>query len=253
MTLSVAQVYSLLSANLQKVQQGLIQLEKETRDAIAADDNDRIILFTHLFALLSGAFAECKFKQLLFDQNVLSGADRNRILFIDATRDRPHLQRWHALANLVLRKYKAPGSGRIDDELKAKITKLKQILDQDLEPLISLRNPVAHGSWQHVLNLRKCEIDPAATARLKDNFLVLYYKQRLISAMAEMAHSIVLQKRDFRKEVAYHSNRIDQIHRDLSTKSYEKYAADLRGRRVSHLSIISKMSTEVFHSVRTSR
>src|ERR1035437_9874205 len=86
--------------HLRSVDNALDRVARSARDAVARSERTGIDTFVRLYALLLGAWAECRLAKLLFEPNAFT-ADDQKLVLISNT----HLDRWHKLIEVAFRKH----------------------------------------------------------------------------------------------------------------------------------------------------
>jgi len=224
------ELYSYHSENFRAVSEGFQQTAKLLERAVGADDARATNALTRICAFLLSAKIEARFYKLLFEPPVP-----------DEFRDRVNrgvnpslIEKWHRTIEEAFRQYHgveedfmgsaAPASA------KAQFGMHNRSLAQ-LEPIIELRNKIAHGQWEYALNNRGTEVNPEKTRQLaEENLLSLRLKDRLAQVAIDAINDLVVSWRAHDRDLDKHKRVMEDLVRELETRSYEKYARNVRVR-----------------------
>ena len=100
-------------------------------------------------------------------------------------------------------------------------TNLLQIIDDDLEPAINIRNRIAHGQWKYVFSSNLKNINNDLTNKLgQENILVLQYRLRLFQALTQIIHDQFLKK----IRTSFHGNRQQRVSVHTGASSVSRYS-----------------------------
>lgn len=100
-----------------------------------------------------------------------------------------------------------------------------------LEPMIGLRNKVAHGQWRVALNSRGTDENRDTTEKLgSENLMSLELKDRLAGSVANAVNDLVVSREAHDRDLAVHQIATQNAIRELETRSWDKYLAALRKR-----------------------
>lgn len=118
------------------------------------------------------------------------------------------------------------GRGRSAD---SRYSTISDMLENDLRPIIELRNKLAHGQWVYPLNSRGNDVAQKQMDALRqENLLSLQFKKNLVSKLADLVHDLVVSlptfQRDFDKNYAH----IEDTRRNLQTRSYESWVKQMQ-------------------------
>ena len=185
--------------------QGLRFAETESRrtygrDALARGREEAVLTCVRLYALLMGAWAECRLLKLLYEPSAFSEAERTAILRETAE------ARWHKRVEVAFRKhYNLPSAPlkppALPSTAHTRLGILTKTFHDDLQSIITLRNKLAHGQWVYPLNEQLDEIaQPQMDALRIENLLSLKQKRSLIDAVCSGVHDLVVSKTTFERD-----------------------------------------------------
>jgi hypothetical protein len=216
--------------NLRAIDRGLAAVLASARLAIAQRRDALATTYVCLYALLMGAWAECRLMKLLYEPSAFSAPDRERIL------DETSLDRWLLVVetafrrhhNIPLAELKPPA---LAATAFARMEVLKNALSQDLQSVITLRNKLAHGQWRYPLNE---ELDDIARDQMdalrKENILSLKQKAALIESICDSIHDLVVSQPTFDRDFDDHFRRVEQVRTNVSRKSYSLWTTQIQAR-----------------------
>ena len=217
-------------ANLRAIQRGLDDCLASGRQAVAMGDKFATTTHTRLYMLLLGVWAEGRLLKLLYEPNAFSDADRG------AVRDEKALQRWHAIVEHAFRRhYKIPRQALQPPALPStahlRLTAIKSTLEDDLKPIVTLRNKLAHGQWEYPLN---DVLDDVAQAQMdalrRENLLTLLQKRSLLEALCAAIHDLATSPMTFDRDWDKHFRQVAQTRANVARKSYATWCLQIQER-----------------------
>lgn len=216
-------------ANLQELQAALGNVARLARAAIASKDPERSLrTLLRLYALLLGAWAECRLKKLLHEEFGFSGAEREAILLHGT-----QLEQWQAAVDAAFRKhYKLPNAELDARTLgvapSARRDALLDVLKSDLRIVIEIRNKLAHGQWIYPFNSEGTQVEQDKYMLInKENLLSLEFKLAMLEHLADAVHDLVVSPRTFERDFDSHFKKLFQVQINLKRRAYDKYAQSL--------------------------
>lgn len=224
-------LYEFHTRNLRAVNEGLTTVLNSARDAIAHDRSQIIPTYIRLYAFLTGAWTECRLLKLLYEPNAFSGADRSRILACNA------LERWTEVVDTAFRRhYSIPMAPLRPPALPmtafTRMKLLRDVLEDDLRSVITLRNKLAHGQWIYPLNDTLDEIAQEQMDALRtENLLSLKQRAALVNYICDSIHDLVVSCPTFDRDFDDDFRCIEQIRMNISRKSYEVWATQIQLRQ----------------------
>lgn len=222
---SDSKLYKFHVANTWSVEIALGNTALSVRRAISEENISATESFVRLYALLLGAWAENRLKKLLFEKNGFSAEERSRVIALTT-----HFEQWQRVIELAFRKhYHVPNAALSDFTLPftafARYQSLIEILDNDLKPIIEIRNKLAHGQWVYPLNSEGTDVEENKYLLLnKENLPSLQYKKNLISSLSDIVHDLVVSLPTFERDFDKNYKKITNTRNNLKNRSYEKYA-----------------------------
>ena len=222
-------LYHFHVANLQAIDAAMERVARALRDAIARNDTQTVDAFVRLYALLLGAWAECRLCKLLFESTGFIQQARADILEVSH-----QLDRWHKAVDTAFRTcYGVPRAPLSERSLPysafARFTAIQEALDDDLQGVIQLRNKLAHGQWAYPLNDRGDDVAQEQMDALRvENLLSLQFKKTLLSYLCDTIHDLVVSRPTFERDFDAHYRLIVETRRNLRTRKYQSYERQLR-------------------------
>jgi hypothetical protein len=217
--------------NLRAVDKGLRKVGRLLRRAISERDEKTESALVRLYALLLGAWAECRLRKLLFEPHGFSPNDRSAI-----TRCGNLFDEWATSIELAFRSHYSVPRGPLSTttlphSAYARYSSLIDTLRDDLRPVIEIRNRLAHGQWAYLLNSENTDVNPAYMAAIhRENILSLQFKQSLLDHMSNAVHDLVVSRPTFERDFDWHYRHIVEVRRNLHTRDYAEYQVHMRAK-----------------------
>lgn len=218
-----AALYKAHVQNLHSVRDGIAQVERELRAALARGDQSSSDALLKILLLLIGGWAECRLRKLLFEPNGFDDAERGLI-----SAERRQIDGWLKAVEIGFRRrYRLPRAN-LDVALppiqKMLRDTLRQTIKDDLGPIIEMRNTLAHGQWSRPLTNNGDRISNTVLAAIrKENALSARYKMTILEALAGSIHDLVSGGVAFERDFNKHFSGVEAARRDLRTRDYGKW------------------------------
>lgn len=218
-----ADLYKAHVKNLRAIEEGLSEIKRDLNRAIADENIALTETLKKLYLFLAGAWAECRLKKLMYEA---SGFNSSQRAIISA--ERSQADRWRKSLELGFRKRygitRAPLSDRtLSATAWFRFAATRQIIAENLEPLIGLRNTLAHGQWARPLNSEETDISSVLIAQInQENALTVNFKLQLITSMAEMIHDLIASN-SFERDFDTHYRLVTTALTNLQKRSYTQW------------------------------
>jgi hypothetical protein len=229
MSRNPSKLYAHHVANLRELELALGHTARLARAAIASRDPQRSLRsLLRLYALLVGAWAECRLQKLLHEEFGFSDGERTVVLA-----EQTQLDRWRLSVDLAFRKHhtvpKAPLNERaLGVAHAARRGALHDVLENELRVIIEIRNKLAHGQWVYPLNNEGTAVEPDKYKLInRENLQSLQFKFALLSHLADAVHDLVVSPRTFERDFEEHFKKLFQVRKNLVNKNYAGYEAKL--------------------------
>lgn len=226
MPLSVADLYNAHVLNLRAVQAGIVRIERELRAAIARQDQPSSETLLNILLLLTGAWAECRLRKLLYEPSGFDDVERATVL-----NSQNQIASWQCALELGYRKrYGVPTAALSERTLShtawMRYRAIYTLIDTELRPIIEMRNTLAHGQWSRPLNSAGNDVVGTMIAAMKrENALTSRFKFTLLEALANLVHDLVSSVNAFERDYDVHYKHIVDTRRDLQTRDYGRWIA----------------------------
>lgn len=214
--------------NLRELEQATSRVDRALRSAIATGDEDTESAFTRLQVLLLAAWAEARLWKLLLERGAFSSPERTLITQADS-----QLDRWHSAVELGFRKrYGVPRLPLTDASLPhsaaARYATITSLLNERLDPVIALRNKLAHGQWRYPLNQACNDVVPEQFQALAaENLLSLRFKRAILAGLSQAIHDLVVSRMTFERDFDVHYRQITEAARNLATRKFTTYRSSM--------------------------
>lgn len=228
MPLSASELYKAHVLNLRAVYAGISNTERELRSAIARQDDPASDTLLKILLLLTGAWAECRLKKLLYEPAGFDDNARTEIL-----NQRTQFESWLlALEKGFRKQYKVPKVALSNETLTAtawmRYSALRDVILDELRPVIEMRNTLAHGQWSRALNSDGTDISgPMIAAIKRENALSARFKYSLLEAMAMLVHDLVSSPATFERDFDVHFKQITATKINLRKRRYGEWKKSL--------------------------
>lgn len=226
---SSKKLYKYHVANLRTVETALDRIALSLRAAISVDESKTVSAFVFLYALILGAWQEVRLRKLLYEPNGFTDTEKKIIQSKQTV-----LKEWLAALELAFRKqYQIPrarlSARNLTFSAFSRYHALKEMLTEDLQSIILVRNKLAHGQWAYQLNSQGTGIAQDQMKALQtENLLSLQFKRSLVSSLCNTIHDLVVSRQTFERDFDQHYQQVEGTRRNLHTRKYDKYAAQLR-------------------------
>jgi hypothetical protein len=213
--------------NLRSVKRAVASLEHPLKNAVSRQHQNEEDALTKLYALLVAAKLECRLQKLLYQPDGFDESLRAQVLAEDT-----QLDRWlRAIAVAFQFQYNVRALS--EETLKftawSQYRELTKLVQEDLRPIIELRNKLAHGQWEYSLNSTGTGV---AQDQMRDLKTLNFTRIRLQSALADYIcddiHELVVARDARARNFDQHYNRILETRRNLEVQSHERWSEMMR-------------------------
>lgn len=214
------------SENLKSLDSALTQIALSAKEAIRQKQNVRILFYNRLYALTLGAWAEVRLKKLLCDVGGFPEKIRKKV-----ETEKTLFDQWSMCVEAAFsHKYNAIPA-KLPKTAKLRYASIIEFMRTHLEPTITIRNKLAHGQWIYPLNSDCTNVETESKKTLQQqNIMGLQYKKEMLNAVASIIHDLVVSRPTFERDFDKHFQKIEDIERDLSTRTYQAYEKSLLSR-----------------------
>ena len=231
MAISQENLYKYHVENLRAVDASLIQVARSVKFAIKSDDDASHSTFKPLYILLCGVWSECRFQKLLYEPQVTLVFRQN------VKSESSQFDRWKKLIEEAFRlHYTVPKSQKVTRRSLgftsfSRYEELGRLLDEELRPIIELRNKLAHGQWVYPLNNSGSELEQEKFRELRSvPFIEFYYRRKLLANLADIIHTLVVSKNTFERDFDSNYDKLLQTYEDLRQTDPDNWADLMRKR-----------------------
>ena len=222
-------LYQFHVANLQEIDRAMDKIARVLRMAISQNDKITTSAFMRLYALLLGAWAECRLQKLVYEPQGFDDTERNTI-----RTESTQLKQWQKAVEIAFRRqYKIPkavlSAGVLSHSAYSRYKTLSDMLTNDLGAIIELRNKLAHGQWVYPLNNEGNDVAQEKMDALRvENLLSLQFKKTLLETLSSAIHDLVVSKPTFERDFDHHLRIIVETQRNLKKRDYKSWAENMR-------------------------
>lgn len=222
-------LYQFHVANLREIDRAMERVARSLRNAISRGDETMVSSFMRLYALLLGAWAECRLQKLIYEPKGFDDSERDII-----QAKRTQLERWQTVIDVAFRRqYRVTKAPLTTDSLPhsaySRYATLSDMLENDLRSIIELRNKLAHGQWVYPLNNDGNDVAQEQMDALRiENLLSLQFKKKLITSLSAALNDLVVSKPTFERDFDNHFRLIIETRRNLQNRDYMDYVTNMR-------------------------
>lgn len=214
--------------NLRAIVSTLTQVERAHKRAIRDGDAPSEMAMRVVHTLLLGVYAEARLRKILEDPTGFNDRER-RLIWLEKSQDK----RWLAAVDFATRRhYKVMSHQELDDAVPVdaleRVAAVSQLLEDDLAPVITDRNKLAHGQWVHQLKSRSEDAFVVDPATYDYNFVALRARERLLDYIARLVNVLAVSGPTFDRDFEGLMDKIDEAKADLDGIGYAVFAAQLR-------------------------
>jgi hypothetical protein len=228
---SRSDLYRFYVSNYRAVARAFKHVARQLRAAISLQDDRTTESFTRLLALLLAMKLDCRMHRLLYEHPAFRRLDRTKI-----RSKRSLFLQWSATLDFAFRhQYEIP-SGKLPQRLphsaRARYLTLQDLLKDQLEPILELRNRLAHGQWVYLLNDSQSDVSNTLMAALQNEDIVsLQLKDTLVDTLCATVEDLVLSRPTFERDFDAHFESITTTVRRLGDRNYARYTAAMQAKR----------------------
>lgn len=216
--------------NLRAVEVSFERIMRELNGSVARGDEKTTDALTKTTMLLLGAWAENRLRKLTCEPNGFSEHEREMVGAATS-----QIDSWRKAIELGFRK--RYGIPRADLNTSLPITArshyqtLIAILDDNLKPIIEVRNKLAHGQWSRTLNNVNDDFSQEMMARISaENALTVKFKKRLLNCLAQLIHDLVAGNAAFERDFDLHFRNLEQAKRDIERRPYSSWLTSMQAK-----------------------
>jgi hypothetical protein len=230
---SPKKLYQFHVANLQEIDRAMHKVARSLRSFVSQKDDFSVSAFMRLYALMLGAWAECRLQKLIYEPQGFNEVERETI-----QAENTQLEQWQKAVELAFRRqYKIPKALLSADILPhsaySRYDTLSKMLVNDLGSIIELRNKLAHGQWVYTLNNDRNDVAQEQMNALRvENLLSLQFKKVLLESLSSAIHDLVVSKPTFERDFDNHLRVIAETQRNLKNRDYQKWAESMQKKYV---------------------
>jgi hypothetical protein len=224
MPLNTEDLYRAHVKNLRAVETACAHIYLELKRCLAIQQVAAADALLKTFVLLIGAWSEVRLQKLFHENNGFSDAERSRILALDTKLEQWKValeigfRRRYGVPNAILSKQSLPPTAFL------RYQEINRLIDNDLRPIIEIRNKLAHGQWARTLNSEMTDISPAMMALLNsENALSANFKKKIIEALSRIVNDLIVGGIAFDRDFDIHYRVLEQTRTNLKTRVYEEW------------------------------
>lgn len=216
------------SENLRAIVSTLTQVKRAHKRAIRDGDRPNEMAMRVVHTLLLGVYAEARLRKILEDPTGFNDRER-RLIWLEKSQDK----RWVAAVDFATRRhFKVMSHQELDDvvpvEALERVAAVSALLEDDLAPVITDRNKLAHGQWRHQLKSRSENAFVVDPRTYDYNFVALRAREQLLEYIARLVNVLAVSEPTFDRDFKGLMDKIDEAKADLDGVGYAAFASQLR-------------------------
>ncbi len=221
-------LFKIHNANLIRVGEGLDDIARDLRKSLALEQKKTSKTLTLIYALLVGAWSECRLLKLIYESGGFSDKHRSEILG-----KHPQIDRWMLVVELGFRqRYKVPRSELRPPALPRtaydRYILLNKLVNEHLRPIIEIRNRLAPGQWERALTTDNLSISEENTKIILNlNFLQIKYQKSIMDYLCRGIHDLISTKAAFERDFDKHFNLIENTFLNMKNRKFSEYEGHL--------------------------
>ncbi len=209
--------------NIRAVEIAFERIMRELNGSLARGDEKTADALLKTAMLLLGAWAENRLRKLAYEPNGFSQREREMVSAATS-----QMESWKKAIELGFRKRygmpKADLSASLPITARSHYQTLLVILEDDLKPIIEVRNKLAHGQWSRTLNNANDDFSQEMMARISgENALTVKFKKRLLNYLAQLIHDLVAGNEAFERDFDLHFKNLEQAKRDITKRLFSSW------------------------------
>jgi hypothetical protein len=180
--------------------------------------------------LLLGAWAEDRLRKMLFEPNGFTSDEREQI-----TGAGSQIEMWKfALERGFRKRYQLPFANlaqALPFTPRSRYTAILNIIENDLRPIIEVRNKLAHGQWVRPLNSENDDVSPLHTQQINgENAHSVKCKHRILEYLSQIIQDLAAGGVAFERDFDGHYLKLENARREISSRSYPKWLTAMRAK-----------------------
>lgn len=217
-------LYAAHVSNLRALNAALTHVHRQLNYLLASEQDIAAQALLKIYVFLIGAWAEVRLLKMLHEPHAAADVHRQKILA-----ESTQLDRWkmsievgfrskHNVPIAPLSKYTLPATQYFLFE------ELVNLINEELSPIISIRNKLAHGQWSRILTANLDDFSPDMMALLNtENALSAKLKRNILEYLCRIIHDLFNSPGAFQRDFDTHHRNLMQTKRNLSTQNYKKW------------------------------
>ena len=203
-------IYEAHVANERAMLHAIVVVERLAKDAVRTGHPQDAVVLRHNLHVLSGAWAECVLRRLLYTRGLLNDDRRRTVLYTNKGL-RGQDARWTEIVNQALfTRYRVSKYSDLRPVPQSWSHDLGRYLRDYVDPLIVDRNDRAHGGWAASLDLDKPKLpdvdEPVFIATAEpDDYLLLRRRRTMVRTVADAVEDLVAVPHTAQGEIRLHA------------------------------------------------
>lgn len=222
-------IYKAYSKNLRAIDKTLVYLSRSVKDHTRKKQDTAAVLLTRTYALMLGAWAECRLCKLL---HMAGGFDMRNVDSIQRVKNIKN--RWRRVIDTAFKKHY--GVGRLTMRALGHTTHGRyigviEVTEKHIYPIIELRNKLAHGQFEYPLKNPPTDVSTELMGVLQtSNILSLQYKHQLLGHVIDLVECLVASKPAFERDFDLIYSKIQEVNERIDKADYQRYVSNLQSK-----------------------
>lgn len=226
-TVATPDLHTIHLKNTHALERAFETVARDCRHAIAREDSAEATALTNTCIFLFGARMENRLFRLLHEPGAFSDVQRKRIAATGSVENM-----WLATVSeaFAARRSLTPAQvpGRLTFTDAARYNELVRLINDELAPIIQLRNILGHGQWDYALTSDRSAFDQARTTLLRRTRLWhLRIKANLLDHLVGLLHDLAVTKTAFERDFDRHWANLTSARHRLDLDSHRAWESQL--------------------------
>ena len=203
--------------NFDAIDSAIKEIDSMLSKTISKNEESLIQPLKRIYGILIGIWAECRLNKLLYEKFGFNDIHRKNIRSGDNI-----FEQWQISVEIAFCvNYKPEDIFQLPFSARTKLDEILKMLEEDLKPIIEIRNKLAHGQWVYPFNDECTDVEDKKYNDLRnENLLTLKWKKKLISRIAVIINNLVISKKDFESDFDNNYKGFEDIKKKL--KKYKE-------------------------------
>lgn len=200
MTLHREKLFEVYQGNFKIINSAFSRACQAAKQSLRRNEMEQYKSDSKIAYMLFSTRTEISLFKLIYSHDNLSDTDRSKLL-----RSKQVITKWRELLDIAFsNRYNITISSiphSLKDRQLSRYQDLKYYIDEYVEPLISVRNNLAHGEWLECLNSKKTNTNPARSSDLaKISIYRINFEEKIIKLLTDSLFDLIATRDAFERD-----------------------------------------------------